>query len=100
MMNPSDYRRLELKELAESISVEYFPNELFVPGIVATDNHISYSYGNYEDAFDGLLEHRFGKFHIYLNVDRVERNHPRMRYTFSHELAHYFIDEHRNALKS
>ena len=24
--------------------------------------------------------------------------HPRARFTFSHELGHYFIDEHRNAL--
>ena len=64
-------------------------------------NGITYSYGHYEQAFDGLLQHRFGKFHIFLNLDRhtgIET--PRMRFTFSHEIGHYFIDEHRNAFKS
>jgi len=33
-------------------------------------------------------------------LDRVERAElPRARFTVGHELGHYFIDEHRNALK-
>lgn len=100
MITSSQYRKRELQELAEAISIEYFPNEIFDPTHVASYNQITFSFGNYEDAFDGLLEHRFGKFHIYLNINRVpDPHHPRMRYTFCHELAHYFIDEHRNALK-
>src|SRR5207247_1657430 len=57
------------------------------------------SFGRYGDAFDGLLEHRSGRFHVYANLDRVEReDSPRARFTLAHELGHYFIDEHRNAL--
>ena len=48
-----------------------------------------------------MLEHRSGRFHIYCNLDRVEtQSSPRARFTVGHELAHFFIDEHRNALKS
>jgi Zn-dependent peptidase ImmA (M78 family) len=101
MIHLSEYRKLELQQLAEAISLEYHPNGIFRPDTVAADNKISHSFGNYENAFDGLLEHRFGKFHIYLNIDRVpDTEHPRMRFTFAHELAHYFIDEHRNSLKN
>lgn len=101
MVSLNEYRKLELQQLAEAISLENHPNDLFLPHTVAINNKISYSFGNYENAFDGLLEHRFGKFHIYLNIARVANsNHPRMRFTFAHELGHYFIDEHRNALKN
>lgn len=100
MVTLSEYRKLELQELAEAISMEYATNSVLQPEIVATDNKITYSYGAYQNAFDGLLEHKTGRFHIYLNTDRIPKDHPRMRFTFSHELGHYFIDEHRNALKS
>lgn len=36
------------------------------------------------------------EFHIYLNVGIGENLHsPHVRYSFAHELGHYFIDEHR-----
>jgi hypothetical protein len=57
--------------------------------------------GDYGNAFDGLLEHSGGKFHIYCNVRATD--HPtstRVRFTIAHELGHYFIDEHRVALAS
>ena len=95
----SKQRQEELSDLAEFIANEYCPNNLIEPKIIAKKNNISYCYGKYENAFDGLLEHEFGDFHIYLNLDRLKHAHtPRTRFTFAHELGHYFIDEHRNSL--
>jgi Zn-dependent peptidase ImmA (M78 family) len=101
MINEVDYRKLEIRELAEAISLETFPNALVLPETIAKNYKITYSYGHYDDCFDGLLQHRFGKFHIFLNLNKnPDKASGRMRYTFSHELGHYFIDEHRNAIKS
>jgi hypothetical protein len=48
-----------------------------------------------------MLEHRAGRFHIYCNLARVGREGSgRARFTLGHELGHFFIDEHRNALAS
>ena len=47
-----------------------------------------------------MLEYRAGRFHIYGNLDRL--THPesgRARFTLSHELGHFFVDEHRQALE-
>lgn len=102
MITLDTYRKSELQDLAEAISMEFFPQRAFDPGTVADHYGITYSYGNYgvEKSFDGLLQHQSGRFHIFLNLDRQpDIESPRMRYTFCHELGHYFIDEHRNALK-
>lgn len=84
--------------LAESIADWYFPGDLPIqPSVIAKDYGITWSIGNYEDAFDGLLEHDRGHFHIYVNKDR-QQTRERQRFTFCHELGHFFIDGHRNAL--
>ena len=94
-------RRRIISSLAEYIANEYFPTSEILPEHIADDNQISYCYGYYEDSFDGLLEHQYGDFHIYINLTRVNRpDSSRSRYTFGHELGHYFIDEHRLALES
>ena len=62
-------------------------------------NDITFCIGQYGDAFDGLLELLENRFHIYLNKDRLrDPESPRGRFTAAHELGHYFIDNHRNAL--
>jgi Zn-dependent peptidase ImmA (M78 family) len=97
----SENRKQELSELGEFIANSYCPNNIVSPEIIADQYGITYSYGNYNDDFDGLLEHQSGKFHIYINLDRLQNPYkPRARFTFAHELGHYFIDEHRNALRS
>jgi len=91
----------ELAALAEAVSREYCPTGHFDPAPVLDDNGITISYGHYDSAFDGMLEHRKLRFHIYCNLDRVSSaDSPRAKFTIGHELAHYFIDEHRNALSS
>lgn len=96
----SKYAKQELSSLAEGVSNFYCPTGLINPEVIAEKKGISFSYGNYENAFDGLIEHLNGQFHIYINNDRLK--HPyteRARFTFAHELGHYFIDQHRNALR-
>lgn len=91
-------REIELSELAESIADYHFPNGLIEPAYIAEKKGITFSYGNYGDAFDGLIEQEKGAFHIFINTGRYPADHPRSRFTFGHELGHYFIDEHRQAL--
>lgn len=86
-------------DLAEFLAETYFPDDPINPLELAERHAITTSFGHYEDAFDGLLELRNNRFHIYLNADRlVDIEQPRTRFTAAHELGHYFIDEHRNAL--
>jgi Zn-dependent peptidase ImmA (M78 family) len=95
----SPIREQEIAELAEAIADEYFPVSRVQPSEIITAKGITMSFGLYGDYFDGLLEHRNGRFHVFANLDRVESiDSPRARFTLAHELGHYFIDEHRNAL--
>lgn len=93
-------RREFLEDLAENVW-ETFSGEVpvFLDTIVE-DNGVTMSHGDYGDAFEGLIEHRSGKFHIYINTGRTPAGSPRSRFTLGHELGHFFIDEHRNALAS
>lgn len=94
-------RKRVLSNLAEQTANLYFPNTLILPEAIATDNSISFSYGHYGDCFDGLIEQLDGDFHIYINLKRViSPDSTRGRFTFGHELGHFFIDEHRLALSA
>jgi len=95
----SPIREQDIAELAEAIAEEYFPASRVEPSEIIKAKGISISFGLYGDYFDGLLEHRNGRFHIFANLHRLESiDSPRARFTLGHELGHYFIDEHRNAL--
>ena len=86
-------------DLAEFLAQTYFPNDPVDPLTIADHHGITSSFGHYEDAFDGLLELKADRFHIFLNRDRLRGlTKPRARFTAAHELGHYFIDDHRNAL--
>jgi len=101
LTNLPSHREEEIAELAEFIAQEYGAAGRVDPLSIAKRKKISFSFGHYDDAFDGMLEHENKSFHIYCNIDRVgEYYEPRARFTFAHELGHYFIDEHRNALLS
>jgi hypothetical protein len=95
-------RKDDISRLAEAVLAEARVDERDLPvrpGQLALGEGLTISFGHYAEAFDGLLEHRTGRFHIYCNLDRVEcEDSPRSRFTLAHELGHYFIDEHRQAL--
>jgi Zn-dependent peptidase ImmA (M78 family) len=95
----SKYDVEELNDLGSSIADYYFPNGQIDPILIAEKNNITYSFGNYSDAFDGLIECEYAKFHIFINLNRLQQAYSeRARFTFAHELGHYFIDNHRNSL--
>lgn len=99
-MGISDVRKKELADFAEFISTDYCPLGVVSPELIAEKSGITYNYGEYGDCFNGALEHESDSFHIYLNNQSVlSTDKSRLRFSFAHELGHFFIDEHRNALK-
>lgn len=97
----STSRKRELSDLAEFIADEYFPDSLVCPYKILKIHGLTYTFEDYKNAFDGLLEHRAGKFHIYLNSHKAKHIYePRVRFTTAHELGHYLIDEHRIPLQN
>jgi uncharacterized protein DUF955 len=92
-------RRDEIAELAEAVADEHCPSDRVDPLAIARAKGVTHSFGAYGDAFDGMLELHAGRWHIYGNRDRVGGpDTPRARFTVAHELGHYFLDEHRNAM--
>lgn len=73
---------------------------VILPQLIADGLGLTYSQNDYGKAFEGLLEFKNNRFHLYLNVRENEHLFtPRVRFSFAHELGHYIIDHHRNALK-
>jgi Zn-dependent peptidase ImmA (M78 family) len=92
-------RREEIEQLAQAV-VEARCTDLPIdPAVVAEANDITLSFNDYGQAFDGMLEQRGGRFHIYCNTARTgPPTSPRTRFTLAHELGHYYLDAHRQAL--
>lgn len=100
-MNSSLDAYTEIRELAEFISDEYFPSSVVQPNEILENEGIRLIYGDFNTSFDGLLECREQRFYTYCNLSGVnDKSNPRVRFTLAHEAGHYFIDHHRNALKS
>ena len=94
-------RETEIAELAETVADSFSSSQNVDLEAIAAANSITFDYGSYDYCFDGMLQYRAGRFHIFLNVDKLGKpNSPRSRFTMAHELGHFYIDEHRNALKS
>lgn len=94
----SSERKEVISDLAEYISTRFFkPHEPILPELIAKKYNIGYCYGEYGDYFDGMLEHSDGEFHIFINTEK-HNNQQRHRFSFAHELGHFFIDEHAIAL--
>lgn len=89
----------EIVDLAEGYADTYFPEAWIDPEQLIARLGVTVSYNYYGNAFDGLLEWKAPRFHIYCNLTRVEsRTHSRARFTLGHELGHLLIDEHRLAM--
>ena len=89
-----------IAELAEHIAVQRFGGERVSPEEIASSEGIAYRYESFDEEFDGILLYEAGRFLIVCNERRALRGSARSRFTFAHELGHYFIDEHRQALAS
>ena len=92
-------RELEIEELATLIALEFMADGRVSLGKIAQAQGVTHSFGHYQDLFDGLLECSRRRFHIYINLDSNNgAETPRARFSFAHELGHYFLDWHRAAL--
>lgn len=91
----------EIISLAEAVAEEYFLNGKIEPCHIFDAENIGYGFGHYGDTFDGMLEFEESKFYVYANLDRlIRKNSTRSRFTLCHELGHYYIDAHRNAIEN
>lgn len=91
----------DITDLAEVVAEEHSSSDRTEPEAIIATNHITLSFGDYGEAFDGMLEHLAGRFHIYANLTRIRtRDSGRARFTLAHELGHFYIDEHRRELQS
>lgn len=92
-------RQAELSDLAAGVIETHCPDCHIDPERIIKAKEIPLFYDNYGDSFDGMIECVNGRFYIHCNLDRENiSGTPRARFTLSHELGHYFIDEHRNNL--
>jgi hypothetical protein len=92
----------ELADLADAVLAEHHVGMKAVdPVPIVAAKGIRLVFGRYGDSFDGMLRHKANRFSLFCNLDRVEaKRSRRARFTIAHELGHYFIASHRNALKS
>jgi len=97
----SPERQAFLEELAAEIWRQHKQRTPTAVEAIIKDSQITLDFDDYGEAFDGLIEHKNGHFHIYCNlVSCGERDSGRARFTLAHELGHFFIDEHHRALAS
>lgn len=88
-----------IKELAEYIALEHNDIKTPLDKIIKSEN-LNVFYDDYGNAFDGVIIYD-SEFYIHINTKRGNKiDSPRGRFTLAHELGHYFIDNHRNGLKS
>lgn len=89
-----------LSGLAEHYAESFCPDSLLIdPQQIADKLNLNCRTNDYAQGFDGMLVYREGEFYLHLNVRENDHIYkPRIRFTFAHELGHYIIDEHRNAL--
>ncbi|HMM12892.1 MAG TPA: ImmA/IrrE family metallo-endopeptidase [Bacteroidales bacterium] len=91
-----------IERLASDLAESFFryPGPV-VPQTIAEGLEIGYCYVRRNDAFDGLIEYFEGEWFIYINLrnDQSNPSHPRVRFSFAHELGHYIIDDHRVNLR-
>ena len=90
----------DLSAIAGFYTSEYCSQSYVIdPSIIAQSQKLGFSLNDYSNSFDGLLENINGRFHIYLNTkEGGHLHHPRVRFSFAHELGHYLIAEHYRAL--
>jgi hypothetical protein len=94
-------------ELAETIvkNLEVVEPPVDPFSIIESEGRLLVAYGeDFGDAFDGRLEYQSPQFLLFYNTKydatpHPGRHHPRVRFSVAHELAHYYLERHRQFLK-
>lgn len=92
-------RETEIARVANRLAREHGTDGRVDPEKIARAEGIGFRYESFPESFDGVLLHDLGGFYIICNGRRFGRGSPRARFTFAHELGHYFIPDHREALE-
>lgn len=92
-------RNNEIKKLANFIAGDFIEDSsLNLDKIVETESVLLH-YDHYEKSFDGLLIYDKKDFFIHLDIDSGNfKDSTRSRFSIAHELGHYFIPEHHQAI--
>lgn len=91
----------QIAELAEFIAEENTGRGKTNLEKIARNNDIGIHYDHFENYFTGMLQHENGIFDVFVNLTKVKnKKYARSRFTVAHELGHYYIDAHRNLLRS
>jgi len=99
-MTSEELRNKQLTDLADYLGQSYHRNNAILLEDMVSYEGITLYYDSYEREFDGMLVFDEGQFHIHIDNDGGnEQGSRKGRFTLAHELAHYFIDEHRLGLK-
>lgn len=93
-------RKKAIITLAESIADDFTKGNQTALVDIAISEGVRFYFDDYEDAFDGMLVYDESDFHIHINRELGNtEGSKRGRFTFAHELGHFFLDEHRLGLK-
>ena len=94
-------RKKELSKIADFVSSLFSKENVTLLEDIVKFEELHLYFDHYEECFDGMLVYDEEQFHIHINIDRgnnIDTN--RGRFSLSHELAHYYINEHRIGLQS
>jgi len=97
----TDIRKKKLTELAEYIAMAHRRGHVVILEDIVRRENLHLHYDSYERTFDGMLVYDEEDFHIHIDNDSGNwQGSKKGNFTLAHELAHYFIDEHRIGLKN
>ncbi|CAM3690698.1 ImmA/IrrE family metallo-endopeptidase [Sphingobacterium prati] len=95
------HRKKELNKIADFVSVQFSTKNVTRLDLIVESEQINLYIDHYENFFDGMLVFDEGEFHIHLNIDRKNSlETTRGRFSLAHEIAHYYINEHRIGLQN
>jgi len=91
------------EEIVETLGINSPPVDPF--HVLESEGAKIRAFGDdFKDAFDGRLEYKDPIYILFYNTkyncwQHSGLQHPKVRFTISHELGHYFIEAHRNYLR-
>ena len=104
LQNVRDHAMAQGEGIIELSSIDSPPVEVF--DIIKNEKVLHAEGADFGTDFDGRLEYLGHKYLLAYNT-RYNRDqfdsatlHPRMRFTIAHELGHFYIESHRNILRS
>lgn len=102
--NVRDHAMTQGESIVELSDIESPPIEVF--DIIKTEKLLYAEGADFGSDFDGRLEYLGHKYLLAYNT-KYNRNrfdsaaiHPRVRFTIAHELGHFYIENHRDILRS